>query len=541
MKPTTEGILETNIDKWVVTDSDGTVIPLHSDATISVPPPEFIEKLREFSFNHPRTGIMVLSGRKDEDLTRFYSAAFKANPEGKIPAIVLASENGALLRFSTDPENVHPQTQPLSENLKERIRGIIKKAAGDYYTEGFNNHQVSIRAEMKTFGITVHIQIPSTPSDKTNRILDQIKEEFQNLVKQNPDLHADYNAANAFTLERVSKGITMEKLADYDPSLVTDFTKSGLASSKPKFISYSGDDRGDWTALNVLNERLNSGVLEGYTLRPNNYSPNALDVKSRIPNGPKEMGTGDSFYALGSKEISAQEQHRQDFLDQKTLEDRNTLRVELSKRGLLPSQSTNAQAPPIVLLITGDILLQEPAHYQTEALDQLKNWTHGKIILMANGTDLNIEKIKQLGLGKNKNLIAISPEAQIYSTEQQLDLRKTRSDFNKNNEIFSANTQRSSEIALLRVIQDLLLSNGLLQHAKQVERFHAAILPADDRKKVPSDQLSASSLDISSNKKVHVPATSLSEIAVKPRSGKRTGSPTHEKNEISKKKRTPKP
>ncbi len=483
METTIVYVEQQKINKWIVTDSDGTVVPFHSDPNITVPSEKFIEKLRAFSFENPTTGIMVLSGRKDEDLSKFYKKAFRANKEGKIPNVVLASENGAFLRVSTDPKNVYQQTNPLSNELKECIENIVKSAAGIYYFKefkDFDDKQIAICLEMKTFGLSVHFRKPNDKADEVAVILDKIKEGFEHIVAENTQLHADFNAANAFTLELVSKGITMDKLANHDQDFTDIFNRVGLATCKPIFISYSGDDRGDWPALNVLNDLLNNGALEGYTSRPNNYSPNSPDVQLRTPNGPRETGAGNSFYVLGSKEVSAQEQHQHDFLDQHTIYYRNKIRIELSNRGLLPSQSGDAQTPPIVVLSTGDILIQEPERYKVEVLDQLTTWSSGKLILMVNGADSTSLKVKALGLGENTNLIAVSPKGQMYCSGEYRDLGRPLGEYKYLSNIVSANPERSAEIQLLWAVQQILVKEALIEKTGLDQKEVAAIAPTDN-------------------------------------------------------------
>ena len=94
---------ETPVNKWIITDSDGTVapfVPLELKE-MARPPAEFLTNLRQASLNDPQMGIMVLTGRESGEINTFYGSLFQEDPEGRKPKVVLAAENGAFMQFKT--------------------------------------------------------------------------------------------------------------------------------------------------------------------------------------------------------------------------------------------------------------------------------------------------------------------------------------------------------------------------------------------------------------------------------------------------------
>jgi trehalose-phosphatase len=460
MKIDKNELRETPVTKWKITDSDGTVVPLNADASATRPSTEFLEQIRQYSFENRDTAIVVLSGRKDSELyDLFYKNALEPNAEGVVPKVILASENGAFIRVSSDPENVHKLAEPLSEELQSEILNMIKEVAGKYFTSELSEAEIMIRPEMKTFGCTCHYRISD---EEGSEILDKIKEGLSKISENNPGFHLDFAAANAFTIERVSKGATITKLIDRSDDLRSILDSVDFSFNQALSMSYVGDDRGDWPALNAVDERILDGTLkEGYTMRPSNHSPNTPDVASRLPNGPKETGSKNALFILGTKDKSAQEMHREYFLSDEYSARFSELRVSLQNRGMLPTQNEESKALPIVLLSSGDILIQEPERYPQETLENLKDWDKGKVVLLASEENPQSLKIKELARD-NANIVAVSPEGAVYQQGEYLDLASSLTAAKADNKITSANESRSEEIQQLRAIQATLVSKGIL-------------------------------------------------------------------------------
>ena len=460
--PNSKEFSETPITTWIVTDSDGTVVQLDSNADITIPPKDFIESMREHSFQNPEVGIMVLSGRKDSDLNKFYKDAFKPSSDGKTPKVVLASENGAYFRLSTAPEKLLAQEEPLSDPIKTAITLAVSTPSKKYYTdtnENLDQSKLSVRLEMKDFGCTCHFRTPSNENDieVLEGIKAEIKKEFLKLVTENPDLHADFEASSAFTLERVSKGITLQKLADH--SLKTNFQADGIPLGVTQTMSYTGDDRGDWPSFKVLNKKLNEGSLEGYTARPCNHSPNTGDVSTRISNSPSQIDGKENFYILGTSSISAQEIHRGFIFDTKITKELNDLRKELDKFKLLPEVGN--ETPPVVLLQTRDILIQAPEKYTPEILESLKNWKAPTLVIVANDQPM-LEKLIKL-YKENPNIVVAHKDGLYQKGDLVPDSAALIQEKLEINGIISGSLKHSSEIQFLRGIENACLKSSLLQ------------------------------------------------------------------------------
>jgi hypothetical protein len=474
MKKTAEEFNKTPVTKGVVTDSDGTMTPFVPLERMqeAKPTPEYLEGMRQASFNNPDTVFMILTGRKNGEGNNIYGDALKPDEEGRQPKIVIATENGAYMQFRpiesdqlmipASTEGMSQIAEPLSDEMKSRIQGIMSGAAGTHYTEDSNNtsEEKWIRAEVKTYGFTAHYREPSDPAQKEefNQIKEQIKSEFEALGRET-DLEVHLGATSSFTVEKVSKGATIAKLADKNPVLSVLFASQGIVIDKMQSMSFAGDDVGDRAAQKEINDRLEEGTLKGYTLRPSNYTP--FDPSHRVPNGPKETVVQDSLYVLGSNEMLPQEIQRSFFIQPETLETLNALREDLSEKGLLPSKNTDDQTPPIVLLTSGDILIQEPERYPQETLENLKDWDKGKVVLLASEENPQSLKIKELARD-NANIVAVSPEGAVYQQGEYLDLASSLTAAKADNKITSANESRSEEIQQLRAIQATLVSKGIL-------------------------------------------------------------------------------
>ncbi|WP_340203580.1 hypothetical protein [Ascidiimonas sp. W6] len=492
---------ETPIKKWVITDSDGTIFPHVNlkNKDKATPPKEFLEQMKQYSIDNPDTGIMVLSGRMSGELNNFYRGAMGPDEEGRTPKIVLASENGAFMQFKPISENaenlshhedVIAVAQPISDELKNAMEQIMVAAAGDHYTSNTSDssENIWVKSELKTYGVTAHLQMPANEADmpEFEAIKEQIAEGFQALGEEQ-GLLVHLDAAAALTIELVSKGLTMQNIANESPGLKQIFEDNGLTTEKPTQMSYSGDDVGDMTAMNVLNEKFNSGELQGYTSRPSNYTP--YDPEDRNPNNPLDARVQDSFFIVGSEEVLPQDQHRSYFLDTTAFEKLNEIRQALSDRQLLPSQSGDTETPPIVLLTSGDILIQQPERYPEGALDNLKDWDQGKVILMAEDTGMEAMKIKELPK-KNANIVVATPQGAFYAqaqptqtageeqlttgSRQYLDLSSNLRSAKVANEIITANPERNEQFELLRNIQTVLVDQGFVQDIEKEAKKEAS-------------------------------------------------------------------
>lgn len=390
---------EIPVTSWTVTDSDGTLVSLHSDPTVTRPSKEILERIREYSFQNPEIGIMILSGRKDSELYDFYKNAFNPDLDGAIPKIVLASENGAYIRSAVKPDELKLQSEPLSTKVKESIKEIVVDAAGAYYCDSkeLNKGQLAVAVEIKDFGCTCHFRHSGDPDEmkKLTHIKTVICESFQELVAKDKNLHLDPYAMSAVTLELVSKKMTFQKLAKNELEL------SGIISENPLRMSYTGDDTGDLAVLATLSSKLQENIFDGYAARVCNYNPISPDVATRICNSPEETKGKESFYILGTNSKSPQEMNAEYLFDTEKARQLDILRKELVKFGLISRPEIDIQ--PVILLSTGDVLIQSVEKYPNSVLENLKEWTYRKIVLMSN--DQNSDEILRNIVTVNKNVI----------------------------------------------------------------------------------------------------------------------------------------
>ncbi len=492
MPVTAEEFKKQPIQKWVVTDSDGTVAPFVNLAQMDLakPPKEFIDAIRKLSFENPDVGIVILSGRKNGELNNFYKEVMRPNEDGLRPKFILASENGAFMQFKpiddtaekliSAHENLQQMATPLSEGLKTRIQKIMSDAAGEQYTTDTADINKWIRAEIKTYGVTCHYREPENEADKAafQEVKDNIQKEFENLDKEAKDeyLEVHLGATGSMTLEKVSKGLTIAKIADNDKQFQDVCQENGIVTGKTAFISYSGDDPGDRPALQALNDRFEEGSLKGYTSRPCNYTP--YDPEDRVPNGPKELFVRDTMYIPGEQDKLAQDIHRENFVNLDTLETLNDVRASLSEAGLQPSQNEEQGVPPIVLLSSGAILLQQPELYPEEKLDQLAKWSNGKVILMANEPGEKKAHLERLA-EDNANLTVVDTEGQFYKEGKYSTVGEGLSATMDQQQITSPKgPERVQELKFLRGIQALVKQHEQSLTATQEQATGMAALGA---------------------------------------------------------------
>ncbi len=488
-KKTTEAktFNETPIKKWIITDSDGTVapfVPLEQKEKAR-PSEEFLANIRQASLDDPQLGIMILTGRESGEANMFYGATFQKDDEGRRPKIVLATENGAFMQFKaidskkerlTGHQDIVSIANPLTKGETDEFDELMRVVAGEHYTN--NDRETAknkwVKTGTKTCGFSVHFKPPISSAElkKYEAIKSQLAVSLQDFGKKNK-LLVHLGAAESFLIDRISKGMIMEKVASNDEELAETFLNNGLLTEVPQKMSYSGDDVGDWDALKVLNEKLTNGELQGYTSRPCNYTP--LDPDTRTPNGFREAVVQDSFFILGSRKVLPQEQHMRIFTNPDSFEQLSNVRKALEDRQLLPSQSKNSEAPSIILLTSGDILIYEPERYSEEALNGLRTWDQGKVILLANSNTALIELPES-----NENLVVVTSDGKLYSKKQSTDtlaVRDIQAQLQKSNElnlITSISQERSKELQTLRSIQEVLVENVIIENILQGQSINAS-------------------------------------------------------------------
>ena len=190
------------------------------------------------------------------------------------------------------------------------------------------------------------------------------------------------------------------------------------------------------------------------------------DPKKIANSDPTKPAQDDNFYILGSSkqlpENLANDYHNG---SEKGQELKN-LTDALSNIGLLPSQNSNP-IPPIVLLTSGDILIQKPEDYSAEAISKLAKWDNSrKIFLKIDNTEsidtgilteiIENPKIVKIIENKSENLGIIDGKNKGFEAKELVDASK------ENNIIKSENSETTSELQHLRALQQVLENKNIL-------------------------------------------------------------------------------
>jgi hypothetical protein len=479
---------KTKVSKWIISDSDGTIVPFVKieDKEKAKPDKEFIDAIRQQSFHNPEVAFMVLTGRQAWELPAIYENLLLPDTDGRIPKVVLASENGACMQFKhvgskeLNPENrshknIVQFAKPLDDVTIKNIENIVKNAVGgEHYSINVKDKspEIWIKAEVKNYGFTFHTKMPHDEKSlvKYNKAIETIKEGLRNYGKTN-DLLVHLDAASALTIEKVSKGATLERIASNDSTIKDFFSTNGLATAPVNSMTYSGDDVGDIAALNVLNKAHNEGRIEGYTSRPSNYTP--FDPKGRTPNSPTTPEANNSFFILGGKDKLPQEQHRDNITDTKKAEALNNLRKELSNINLLPSQTGKQDTPPIVLLTTGDIIIQKPEDYKAAVLNNITLSADRKVILVIdNQEELRraVNKYPNAFISKN---VGVAYKGEVFfndvNNQKPKEINQDVFDDGIDNPIISVDEEVGFQLQYLRAIEAVLIKQKFMKPDQQID------------------------------------------------------------------------
>ena len=487
---------ETEVSKWIISDSDGTIVPFVKieDKEKAKPDKAFIDAIRQQSFNNPEVAFMVLTGRQAWELPAIYENLFSPDTDGRIPKVVLASENGACMQFKhvgskeLNPENrshknIVQFAKPLDDVTIKNIENIVKNAVGsEHYSNNVKDKspEIWIKAEVKNYGFTFHTKMPHDEKSlvKYKKAIETIKEGLKNYGKAY-DLLVHLDAASALTIEKVSKGATLERIASNDSTIKDFFSTNGLATAPVNSMTYSGDDVGDIAALNVLNKAHNEGKIEGYTSRPSNYTP--FDPEGRTPNSPTTPEANNSFFILGGKDKLAQEQHRANITDTKKAEALNNLRKELSNINLLPSQTGKQDTPPIVLLTTGDIIIQKPEDYEATALNKLTLITDRKVILVIDEKEELKRAVNEYPNAFTSKNHGIAYKGKVFFNDVNKQIPKEINqdvfDDGIDNPIISVDEEVVFQLQYLRAIEAVLIKQKIMKPDQQIYEQGFTIIP----------------------------------------------------------------
>ena len=105
------------------------------------------------------------------------------------------------------------------------------------------------------------------------------------------------------------------------------------------------------------------------------------DPKKIANSDPTKPAQDNNFYILGSSKQLPEDLAKDYSNGSEKGQELENLKDALSKIGLLPSQNSNT-IPPIVLLTSGDILIQKPEDYSTKPLNELAKWDNSRKIIL---------------------------------------------------------------------------------------------------------------------------------------------------------------
>ena len=190
------------------------------------------------------------------------------------------------------------------------------------------------------------------------------------------------------------------------------------------------------------------------------------DPKKSANSDPTKPAQDDNFYILGSSKQLPEDLAKDYSNGSEKGQELENLKDALSKIGLLPSQNSNT-IPPIVLLTSGDILIQKPEDYSAEAISKLAKWDNSrKIILKIDNTEsidtgilaeiIKNPKIVKIIKNKFENLGIIDGEKDEFEAKELVDASK------ENNIIKSENSETTSELQHLRALQQVLENKNIL-------------------------------------------------------------------------------
>lgn len=190
------------------------------------------------------------------------------------------------------------------------------------------------------------------------------------------------------------------------------------------------------------------------------------DPKKIANSDPTKPAQDDNFYILGSSKQLPEDLAKDYSNGSEKGQELENLKDALSKIGLLPSQNSNT-IPPIVLLTSGDILIQKPEDYSTKPLNELAKWDNSrKIILKIDNTEsidtgilaeiIKNPKIVKIIKNKFENLGIIDGKNKGFEAKELVDASK------ENNIIKSENSETTSELQHLRALQQVLENKNIL-------------------------------------------------------------------------------
>lgn len=105
------------------------------------------------------------------------------------------------------------------------------------------------------------------------------------------------------------------------------------------------------------------------------------DPKKIANSDPTKPAQDNNFYILGSSKQLPEDLAKDYSNGSEKGQELESLTDALSNIGLLPSQNGNT-IPPIVLLTSGDILIQKPEDYSAEAISKLAKWDNSRKIIL---------------------------------------------------------------------------------------------------------------------------------------------------------------
>ena len=190
------------------------------------------------------------------------------------------------------------------------------------------------------------------------------------------------------------------------------------------------------------------------------------DPKKIANSDPTKPAQDDNFYILGSSKQLPEDLAKDYSNGSEKGQELENLKDALSKIGLLPSQNSNT-IPPIVLLTSGDILIQKPEDYSAEAISKLAKWDKSRKIFLKIDNSESIDtgilaeiiknpKIVKIIENKSENLGIIDGKNKGFEAKKLVDASK------EDNIIKSENSETTLELQNLRALQQVLGNKDIL-------------------------------------------------------------------------------
>ena len=196
------------------------------------------------------------------------------------------------------------------------------------------------------------------------------------------------------------------------------------------------------------------------------------DSDSRTPNSPTAPEANNSFFILGGKDKLPQEPHIAKIKYTKNAEELSNLREELSNINLLPSQTGKQDTPPIVLLTTGDIIIQKPEDYEADVLNNLTLSADRKVILVIDKKEELKRAVKEYPNAFVSENVGVAYKREVFfnDVDQQKpkEINQDVFDDGIENPIISVDDEVGFQLQHLKALQQFLIKENFIKPDQKI-------------------------------------------------------------------------